>query len=97
MKYTTRETEDFSQWLVGLKDREAKKAILKRLVRIQAGNFGDCESCGGGVKELRFHFGPGYRVYFTIRGNEIIYLLTGGTKKRQQKDIDYAKELADGL
>jgi len=60
------------------------------LDRAEEGNFGDSEPVGGGVIELKIDFGPGYRVYVGIDGNEII-LLWGGTKKTQQEDIQKAQ------
>jgi len=59
---------------------------------MEAGNFGDCKSVGGGVWERRIHFEKGYRVYFGKDGNELVILLRGGTKRRQQSDIAEAKE-----
>lgn len=58
------------------------------------GNFGDYRSVGQGVSEMRVHFGPGYRVYFTRVGNIVYVLLCGGTKRNQQRDIEKAKEIA---
>ena len=96
-KYEVRKTEEFDAWIKGLKDTVAKKRILKRIMKTATGHFGDTEPVGGRVSELRFMFGPGYRVYYTIKNNEIVFVLGGGTKKTQQADIDTAKALAAGL
>jgi putative addiction module killer protein len=68
-----------------------RKRILARVARMQQGNFGDCEPVGDGVRELRLFFGPGYRVYFAERGDEIVVLLCGGDKNSQKNDIQQAK------
>lgn len=83
----------FDNWLNGLRDRKVKSRILDRLNRAQVGVFGGCKSIGGGCWELIFDFGPGYRVYFGVHQDSLVLLLGGGTKKRQQADIDAAKEL----
>lgn len=92
-----RETERFSNWLEGLKDQRAKAKIAARIQRLALGNPGDVAAVGEGVSELRIHYGPGYRVYFVQRGDVLVILLCGGTKKGQAKDIAVAKELADQL
>lgn len=84
----------FGKWLRGLRDRQARLRIEDRLLRIAEGNFGDHKSVGDGVSELRFAFGPGYRVYYTQRGDVVVILLCGGDKGSQTKDIQRAKELA---
>lgn len=71
-----------------------KGADYIRIRRISLGNFGDVKAVGGGVRELRIDYGPGYRVYFVQRGNELIILLGGGDKRTQGSDIDAAKRLA---
>jgi len=50
------------------------------------------KSVGEGVLEYKVDFGPGYRIYFGRDGDTIVILLTGGTKKRQQRDIDTAQD-----
>lgn len=84
----------YTAWLDGLKDRQDALRISARVLRIEQGNFGDHHSVGGGVSELIFTFGPGYRVYYTIREGTACILLGGGTKRRQQKDIANAQALA---
>ena len=83
----------FDDWLSDLKDVVVVKAIVNRLRRVENGNLGDYASVGDGVFELRLHIGSGYRVYFANEGNEIIIILHSGSKKRQQADIDRAKEI----
>lgn len=84
----------YVDWLAGLKNRKDALRISARVLRIEQNNFGDTKSVGGGVSELRFTFGAGYRVYYTIREGTVCILLGGGTKQRQQKDIATAKDLA---
>ncbi len=76
---------------VKAKDRMAAMRVLTRLNRLATGNAGDAKTVGDGVMELRIDYGPGYRVYYTKVGRRIVMLLVGGTKKRQQADIDQAK------
>lgn len=90
-------SDEFDAWLAGLKDRIGKAQIALRLDRAARGNFGDCESVGAGVSEMRIHFGPGYRVYFTRRGNVVYLLLLGGDKSTQKRDIKRAIEMANTL
>lgn len=82
---------------MGLCDIPARVRIAKRIDRISEGNFGDFKSVGDGVSELRFTFGPGYRVYYMQRGNIVVILLCGGDKDSQGKDIERAKAMAHAL
>lgn len=85
-----RETTKFAQWLESLRDSQARARIATRIVRLRNGLFGDAKSVGGGVSELRIDYGPGYRVYFTLRGQTVIVLLAGGDKRTQSRDIKAA-------
>ena len=92
--YTIIRTDVFDEWLSKLKDAKGKARIIERVRSTERGNFGDCESVGEGVSEMRIHFGPGYRVYFTRSGKVVYVLLCGGTKRGQSRDIAKAKDLA---
>lgn len=84
-------TDEFDVWLRRLRDREARARINLRLRRIGlTGNLGDTKSVGSGVREMRINYGPGYRVYFTQRGRDVILLLIGGDKSSQDADIRQA-------
>lgn len=89
------ETVAFSRWLSGLKDAKTRARIVARIERIRlSSHLGDCKAVGEGVSELRFDFGPGYRVYFCERGAEVVILLGGGDKGSQSRDIRAAQALA---
>ena len=90
-----KQTETFRKWWMKLRDERARGVIVSRLDRLAYGHAGDVEPVGEGISELRIHHGPGYRVYFQKRGNEIILLLCGGDKSTQGKDIRTAKRLAE--
>lgn len=83
--------EPFSEWLVSIRDQRTRTRIRDRFERLEIGNFGDCQSVGGGVFEMRLHFGPGYRIYFGEIDNTIVLLLSGGDKSSQAQDIERAK------
>jgi putative addiction module killer protein len=93
MKYTLESTVEFDRWFSGLKDGASRSRILARLNRVENGNFGDHKLLAPNLFELRLFFGPGWRVYYTIRNSTIILLLTGGEKSSQTKDIAKAGEL----
>jgi len=90
-----RQTDEFADWLKGLKDDLAKVRIATRVRRFSIGNLGDVKPVGQGISEARIDYGPGYRLYFVQRGAVVIILLCGGTKKGQQADIEKAKALAE--
>jgi putative addiction module killer protein len=86
----------FSRWLNALASNTDKARVLRRLERIkESGKLGDWSFVGDSVNELRFHFGPGYRIYFLRKGAEIIVLLVGGDKGSQARDIRRAKQIAE--
>lgn len=87
-------TEEFDDWLTSLKDRVGKARILHRIDAATLGNFGECESVGEGVSEMKIHVGPGYRVYYTRIGSVVYVLLAGGDKSSQKKDIKRAIQRA---
>ena len=89
-----RQTDDFAEWFAALRDRDARARITVRIRRLSLGNPGDVRPVGGGVSEMRIDYGPGYRVYFVRRGETIVVLLCGGDKRRQDRDIARALELA---
>ena len=84
--------EPFTDWLSRLRDPTTRRRILKRLLRLEHGYYGDVKSVGGGVNELRFFFGAGYRVYFGEDGSTIVVLLCGGDKDSQRRDIQRAQD-----
>ncbi len=90
-------TPEFDKWLTGLKDKHGRSRIEARIERLRLGLPGDVEPVGEGVSELRINCGPGYRVYFTKRGMTLIFLLVGGDKDSQVKDIRNAIKLARNL
>jgi putative addiction module killer protein len=84
--------EPFTEWLNGLRDKKGRRAILKRIGRLEQGLYGDCESVGEGVSELRIFLGPGYRIYFGEEAGHLVILLMGDDKGTQTRDIKTAKE-----
>jgi putative addiction module killer protein len=94
---TFHRSEEFDTWLAALRDKLGRARIALRIRSAEHGNFGDCEPVGEGVSEMRIHFGPGYRVYFTRRGEVLYLLLLGGNKSSQKRDIKRAIEMARDL
>ncbi len=89
---TTDGHSPFSKWFDNLNASAAAK-VRVAIARIELGNFSNSKAVGSSVWEIKIDFGPGYRVYYGKDGDKIIILLAGGTKKRQQRDIEKAKEL----
>jgi putative addiction module killer protein len=81
--------EPFAEWFAEL-EAVARAKVTRAIARMEQGNFSNAKGVGEGVLEYRIDFGPGYRIYFGRDGDLLVILLTGGTKKRQQRDIDAA-------
>lgn len=95
--YQVQQTDVFSKWLSKLKDGRATARILARIESLRQGNSGDSKSLGSSLHELRVHFGPGYRVYFTRKAGFVVLLLCGGDKSSQSKDIARARSILSEL
>jgi putative addiction module killer protein len=92
--YKIEKTDDFDKWLRKLKDLRAKAKILFRIQKIENDeHFGDFEPVGNGIQELKIDYAKGYRVYFNESDGKIIFLLIGGDKSTQQRDIEKAQEV----
>jgi putative addiction module killer protein len=87
-------TNAFKTWLFGLNDGLAHRRLARRLEKVQSGKLGDVKPVGGGVFEMREHFGPGWRMYYVKRGSVLIVMLGGGDKSSQSADIAKAVKLA---
>ncbi|MGR0480551.1 type II toxin-antitoxin system RelE/ParE family toxin [Candidatus Electronema sp. TJ] len=97
MKYEIETSNVFDKWLAGIRDLTFRARIISRFDRIQLGNFGDHKSLGDGLFELRFFFGPGFRAYYTVKESKVVFLLCGGDKSSQSKDIEQAKSIMTSL
>ncbi|OQY29436.1 MAG: addiction module antitoxin RelB [Anaerolineaceae bacterium 4572_5.1] len=97
MKYELHSTARFDKWFGKVKDAATKRKILARLARVENGNFGDFKQIYTNLFELRFFFGSGWRIYYTVRGSSVVLLLVGGDKSSQQNDIQKAKILLEDL
>jgi len=88
-------TRLYDKWFDRLKDKTAKAVIDTRLRRIHLhGTFGDCDRVSKNVLEIKIDYGPGYRIYLTLRETKIIILLIGGDKSTQARDIKKAERMA---
>ncbi len=99
MKYKLRSTKQYDKWFSKLKESTVKIRVLARLNRVENGNFGDFKQISPSLFELRFFFGAGLRIYYTIQNSKVVFLLAGGDKSSQEKDIEKVtgllKELED--
>jgi putative addiction module killer protein len=91
------QTHSFKAWFEELRDVRSRARIQARIDRLSLGNPGDVRPVGSGVSELRIDYGPGYRVYFVQRGEDLIVLLAGGKKDTQARDISQAIALASEI
>jgi putative addiction module killer protein len=94
VEYGIVETEDFKLWRENLRDFQAKRRIQARIDRVISGNFGDWKTEEGEVRAMRIDYGPGYRLYYVIRGKKVVFLLCGGDKRTETADIKKATEFA---
>jgi len=90
-------SQEFDAWLRTLQDKIGRARILSRIRAAERGHFGDCAAVGGRVFEMRVHVGPGYRVYYTRRGEVVYLLLIGGDKSSQVRDIKRAIAMVQAL
>jgi putative addiction module killer protein len=90
-------TPEFDAWLRGLRDGASQRRLVARLRKASFGLLGDVKSVGGGVMEMREHFGPGWRMYYVQRGQVLIVMLGGGDKATQAADIAKAQTLFQQL
>lgn len=90
-------TNHFNKWFKGLKDVVVKRKVLARLDRLKNDHFGDYKRIDNNLFELRFFFGSGLRIYYTMRSTQVVLLLVGGDKSSQDKDIKLAKKILDEL
>lgn len=97
LKYEIKTTHIFDKWFAGIKETKYRARIISRFDHIQMGNLGDHKNLGKGLFELRFFFGPGFRAYYTIKEGKVVFLLCGGTKSRQNKDIEKARTIMNEL
>lgn len=95
--FTVQLTEEFQAWLDRLTDKRGQIRIVARLRQAEGGNLGDWGPIQGDLSEMRIHFGPGYRLYFTRRGRVLVVMLCGGTKSTQGRDIDKAQRMIEEL
>ena len=93
--YDIVQTMEFERWHRGLRDSRAIARVTTAVERLQMGLAGDYKSVGGGISEIRITYGPGYRLYYTMKGSQLVILLCGGDKSRQKLDIARARKLKD--
>lgn len=95
--YMIKSLPEFTAWLNGLKDRTVQRRLLVRLRKVALGNLGDVKAVGGGVFEMREHFGAGWRMYYVQHGQVVVVMLGGGNKSTQSADVARAIKLAATL
>ena len=95
--YTVVESEAFTKWLVGLRDRSTRQRLVTRIRKASLGNLGDVKAVGANVWEMREFFGSGWRMYYLHQGDTIILMLGGGNKSTQKKDVSEAQAIAKEL
>ena len=95
--YEIEKTDTFTDWFHDLTDIRVKARIEARIERAKNGNFGNWSAEGGEVRAMVIDYGPGYRLYYTVRQNKIILLLCGGDKSTQKADIKRAHNIVEEI
>ena len=93
MSYTIASSDIFTKWFDGLKNRTSQKRLLARIARLAEGHFGEAKCVAPSLYELRFFFGSGFRIYYTLRDKQVVLLISGGDESTQAKDLDRAKQI----
>lgn len=86
-------TDEYRDWIDSLKDLSGRARVLMRVDRLIHGNPGTYRNLTGGISELKVDVAPGYRVYYSLRGDRLLLLIAGGDKSTQTKDIEKAQQL----
>src|SRR5688572_14232592 len=89
--------DGFMEWIQALRDTKSRAVIDRRLDALEVGHFGDSRQVAKDVIEQPIHLGPGYRVYLTRRGKQVVILLCGGDRRSQKRDIERASWLAENV
>ena len=97
MKYEIKKSTSFNTWLEELKDSVIRNKLLLRLNRVSEGNFGNHKLLAPNLFELKFTFGGGIRIYHTVKNNQFVFLLAGGNKDTQSRNIEKAKAILKTL
>ena len=97
MKYEIKKSRSFNAWLEELKDSVTRNKLLLRLNCVSEGNFGNHKPLAPNLFELKFTFGGGIRIYYTVKNNQLVFLLAGGNKNTQNRDIEKAKAILKTL
>ena len=95
--YIIKPLKEFEDWLANLSDNKTRIRLARRLEKASRGLLGDVKPVGNNVYEMREFFGPGWRLYYIVKGSEIIVMLGGGNKSSQKQDIKSAIQRADQL
>ena len=93
--YEVAQTKEFERWHRSLRDSRAVARVTTTVERLQMGLIADFKSVGGGVSEIRISYGAGYRLYYTMKGGQLVILLCGGSKSSQKRDIVRARKLKE--
>ena len=89
--------QPFTEWFESIRDRNTRQRIDKRLARLEDGNFGDCQSVGGGVFELRLHFGPGHRIYFGQIENTLVLCFVVEIRNHNKRILKLQKPIGGNI